>query len=209
MRLIHWLLAGAALLALTDDVASQVQPFPQPGVISGIARSQTYSAISVGLVPAASATDIWCLNGSTRKNVHLKRLLLSGTAGTAITTPVILLLRHALDTGGTPATSLALPVGAPNSPVNAPASATLTAYTANPTVNDASPNYLVAAAVPFLVTTGGAVPTTIYGGTSVDELDQGWFIPRAGTVVQQLCLNLNGVSISSGVLAISAEWAEE
>lgn len=203
------LLAGVVALASANAYAQGVNQVPQVGTISNILKRNTYSAISVGLVPAASATDIVCLNGSTSKNVHLRRVVLSGTAGTAITTPVVLKLNHSLDTGGTAATGLALPVAAPLNPNNPAATATLTSYTANPTVTDSTPNYLLAPAVSFGVTTTVGEADVYTAGTSIDFFDQGWDIPKAATVTQQLCLNLNGVSISSGVLAISLEWTED
>lgn len=204
------LLSSIVALGLIAPAAAQINTVPQTGLITSILKNPTYSAISVGLVPAASATDLFCLNGSTTKTVHLDRLRVSGTAGTAITTPVILKLNHSLDTGGTAATGLALPVAAPNNPGDPAATATLTAYTGNPTVNDSTPNYLHTAAVSFAVTTstnpGSGVE--LKAGTAIDFFNKGWDIPKASTVVQQLCVNLNGVSISSGVLAITAEWTE-
>ena len=197
-------LLGAGAIAL----AQGVNTVPQVGLITSTLNQNTFSAISVGLVPAASATDIFCLNGSTSKVVSLTRLLVTGTAGTAITTPVILKLNHSLDTGGTAATTLALPVAAANNGLDT-ATATLTAYTANPTVNDSTPSYLLAPAISFGATTTVNQPVEFHSGHNVDWFDKHWDIQKASTVVQQLCLNLNAVSISSGVLAISAEWTEQ
>ena len=196
-------LAGTGVAAL-----GQVNSVPQIGVITATQNIPTFSAISVGLVPASSATDIFCLNGSTTKTVSLTRLLISGTAGTAITTPVVLKLNHSLDTGGTAATGLALPASAPTNGADV-ATATLTAYTANPTIPDTSPNYLFAPAISFGATTTVNQPVEFHSGHNVDWFDKHWDIQKAATVVQQLCLNLNAVSISSGVLAISAEWTEQ
>ena len=196
-------LAGAGVAAL-----GQVNYVPQIGAITSTLNQNTFSAVSVGLAPASSATDIFCLNGSTSKTVHLDHLLITGTAGTAITTPVVLKLNHSLDTGGTPATGLALPAPAPNNSTDV-ATATLTAYTANPTVNDSTPNYLMAPAISFAVTTTANQPVNYYAGQPNGWFNKGWDIRPATTVVQQLCLNLNAVSISSGVLAISAEWTEQ
>lgn len=205
------LLSSVALVALGGAASAQVNVVPQVGVISGIVRSNTYTASSAQLVPAASATDIFCVNGSTSRNIHIKKFLISGTAGTAITTPILVNYNHSLDTGGTAATSLAAPVAVPNNPNNPTSTvAATTAYTGNPTVNDTAPNLLAAFAVSFAVTTtANPQPIAVYAGTTIDELDQAWDIPKASAVVNQICLNLDGKSISSGVLNVTAEWTED
>ena len=196
----------AALSFLCSAALAQVNVVPQVGVNSANIRQNTYGAISVGLVPAASATDIFCISGSASKTVTVRRILISGSAGTAITTPFVLLRRVSLDTGGTPATGIALPVAGRFSSINAAATAVLTAYTANPTINDSSPTYVAAVAVSVPVTTSQALFTELIFGSRIDAYDQGLDLRGAA---QQLCLNLNAASISSGVLAISIEWIEQ
>lgn len=203
------LLSAALVLGLIALAFAQVNSVPQVGVISGINRAQTYTASSVALVPAASATDFWCLNGSTSKNVSIRQITIAGTAGTAITTPVLVNLNHSLDTIGTPATGLALPVAVPLNTTNAAATATPTAWTANGTVNDATPNLLSVLVPTFQVTTTANLQTIQYFGTSVDELNQGLDIVKAATVVQQICLNMNGKTVSTGLLNITVVWTEQ
>lgn len=200
------LLVGALLGALCAPAFAQVNSVPQVGTITNINRLATYGAYSVGLVPAASATDIFCINASASRDISVREILISGTAGTAITTPVLLYRRASLDTGGTAATGLALPVGVPMISTDPASTATLTAYTANPTVVDASPVLLHSPAVSFSVTTSTNSSTFIYGGTNVDLLSKGFNLLKGST--QQLCLNLNAVSITSGVLAVGMKWVE-
>lgn len=173
-----------------------------------IAKSKTYHAISVSLVPASAATDIFCLNGSTTKTVHLDQVWVSGFSGTAITVPVIIKLNHSLDTGGTAATGLALPVPASAISTDPASTATLTAYTANPTIGDSTPSYLGAQAISLAVTTGAGVPVQFLPSTAADMFNKGWDIAPAATVVQQLCIYLNAATISSGSLTIWVEWTE-
>lgn len=207
------LLAIALLLELGASVptpaaaACSVNIVPGVGLICDIQKLRTYSAAAVGLVPAASATDILCLNGSASAAISLREIIISGSAGTAITTPVLLYRRVSLDTGGTAATGLALPVGVANISTDSAPTATLTAYTANPTVVDSSPSLLVAPAVSFSVTTGTNSATFIPAGSQVDFFSKGYDIPK-GSTTQQLCLNLNGVTVTTGVLAISLQWIE-
>ena len=195
-----------ALVGLIAPSFAQVNVVPQVGTISGIIKNPTYTASSVGLVPAASATDIFCISPGATRNITIRRVILSGTAGTAITTPVLVYRRVSLDTGGTAATSLAAPVAVPLFPADQASTATLVAYTANPTVVDSSPSLMKAPAVSFGVTTTVGRPFELLFGSAVDMFEHGLVLQKNTT--QQVCLNLNGVSISSGVLAISMEWQE-
>ena len=186
---------------------AQVNVVPQVGVNTANLRYPTYGAISIGLVPAAAATDIACLQGSASKVVTLNRLLISGTAGTAITTPFVILKRVLLDSGGTPATSTALPVAGKYDPQFGTATATLNAWTANPTINDASPTYIAAPAVTLPVTaSSGTTPTEVNFGTWSDAYNAG-IVLRGAT--QAVCINLNAATVTSGVLAITFEWVEQ
>lgn len=202
------LLASALFGALSAPAFAQaVNQVPQVGVISDIQKRITYGAASVGLVPASSATDIFCIAASTNRTVSVKEITLSGTAGTAITTPVLLYRRVSLDTGGTAATGAALPVAGTFSSSDPVSTAVLTAYTANPTIVDSAPTLLLGPAVSFSVTTGTNTPVIVNSGTQVDFFAKGFDLIKGST--QQLCLNLNGVSISSGVLAIGIKWTEQ
>src|SRR5580692_2774948 len=149
MKLKKLLLSSIAGLLFATSALAQCPGInctvPQSGV-AFIAKNKTYHAISVGLVPASAATDIFCINQSATKAVHVDSVTVTGTAGTAITTPIVLKLNHSQDTGGTAATGLALPVAAPGSSSDPAATATLTAYTANPTIPDSTPNYIGAMA---------------------------------------------------------------
>lgn len=202
------ILLAALVLGLITPALAQVNTVPQVGLVTGFLRNPTYTASSVALVPAASATDFWCISGSTSKTISIREIIVAGTAGTAITTPILVNLNHSLDTAGTPATGLALPVPAPLNPTDSAATATTTAWTANGTVNDATPNLLAVLTPTFQVTTTANTESQLLFGTSVDDFSKGIDIPKAGTVVQQVCLNLNGKSVSSGLLNITVQWTE-
>jgi len=208
----RFLLGSAALLMMGGLALSQINTVPQIGLITGVVGEPTYTATSVGLVPASSATDIFCINGSTSRNVHIRRFLISGTAGTAITTPILVNYNHSLDTGGTAYSSgVQMPVAKPLNPNDATStSAAVKAYSANPTVNDTGPVLLASISPTFAVTTTANPVTQLIFGPGVNGLglDKSITIPKASAVVAQVCLNLNGASISSGVLNITAEWTE-
>jgi len=202
------LLLGALIwLGAASAAFAQVNTVPQIGTISAVLKYPTYSASSVGLVPAASATDIWCIAASSTRNISIKQIKVSGTAGTAITTPFLIYRRASLDTGGTAATSLALPVAGKLFAGDSAATATLTAYTANPTIVDSSPVLLDVIQPTLAVTTtaNAAMPPSSFG-EAVAWFSHGLVLQKGTT--QQVCLNLNGVSVSSGVLNINAIWTE-
>lgn len=201
------LLGGVGLLALTAAALSQVNVVPQIGVINSLQKQLTYSAVSIGLVPASAATDIFCISGSTTRSISIKRVEISGIAGTAISVPMAFLRRVSLDTGGTAATGAALPVATPNNPPDAAATAVLTAYTANPTIVDASPTYLRAAYLSFPLTTGDVNQLPWLFGEEVGFFSKSADIPRG--VVGQYCINMNAATVSSGLINISISWTEQ
>lgn len=186
---------------------AQVSVVPQVGLITSVLKQNTYSAISHGLVPASAATDILCISSGTSKNVSIKRVEISGVAGTAINVPFAILRRITLDTGGTPATGAALPIGAANFSTDPASTAVLTAYTGNPTITDASPTYYRTGYVGLpLAASGGASIVSMLFGEEVGWFTKGLDILKGST--QQYCLNLNATTVSSGLLEINMSWTE-
>lgn len=202
------LLIGALLGALCAPAFAQVNVVPQVGVESGIVKQATYSAASIGLVPAASATDIFCISGGATKNISIKRISISGTAGTLVTAPFTLLRRVSLNTGGTAATTTALPIASQNFSTDANATAVLIAYTANPTIVDSSPLYFRSATLSLNTTSAlVAAPRLVWEfGEAVGTFSRGLDILK--NTAQQVCINLNAVSVSSGLLNIDMTWVE-
>jgi hypothetical protein len=200
---------GAALAALLSS-AALAQPYPQVGVTWGYVPAKTYSAAFIGLVPAASATDLVCLSGSSTKTIALQSVKLSGTAGTLVTLPVTLLRRAALDSGGTAASTTANPANtiSKRDTGNATATAVPISYTANPTINDTSPTYIDSASMTLNVTgtTAAAVVPLVFdfAKDAVNLLQA----PVLRGTTQQICVNLNAISVSSGVINGSLSWVE-
>jgi hypothetical protein len=208
------LLAGVAIAALCGVAASQVNFVPQPGITSGYLAKTTYSSAFFGLVPPASATDEICIAGSASKVIRVGRIMISGTAGTLVTLPITVVRRAVADTGGTAATTTANPGvttqiasrDTGQSP-NSGATATLISYTAVPTINDAAPVYVDSALLTLNLTSasGGGI-TTFDWSRDVENNIQ---IPTLRGVAQQLCVNFNAVSISTGSVTGSIVWSEE
>lgn len=198
----------AAVIAVA--VAQPVNVVPQTGMITNVLPKTTYSAVALALPPAASATDIACIAGAASKTISVQRIAITGTAGTLVTAPFTLVRRTTADTGGTAATTTAnwaatIAKMDTNNPTQA---ATLISYSANPTINDASPVYVRSSHLTIPVTSAGTSTVPIiwaFGGEGVGQ-DQRLILRGAA---QQACINLNAVSVSSGLLHISVEWTEE
>lgn len=202
------LLLSIVALALFSSGAL-AQPLPQQGVTWGYVPKAQYFAGFIGLVPAASATDIVCIAGSATKTVKVTKFVLSGTAGTLVTVPVALYRRAAADTGGTAAATTANPTNNVTKldTTIAAATATTISYTANPTIGSAG-TIIEARSLTLPTTAAGTVVNSLildYGDDISNLLPA---ITLRG-VAEQLCLNLTAVSITTGVLSGTIAWFEE
>lgn len=211
-KTIHILALIAAFTAVVVGVHAQVNRVTGPGVLDfgGAAKVnsdgelKTYSATVTGLVPAASATDVACLAGSATKTVRAQSVRVSGTAGTLITLPVLLRKNASADSGGTTVAVSFTPYA--HLSTDAANTATVTAYTANPTVNDTVPGVLDAQTLTLPVTSAGTSSSQVLftwsgqGGTRA---------PVLVGVAQQLCVNLGAVSVTTGSLSVRFTWTEE
>lgn len=200
------------LLGLIAPAAAQVNTVPQVGVTSAYVPKATYSAVFIGLAPAASTTDLLCIAGSSSKTIRVQSIRMSGSAGTTLSLPVTVLRRASLDTGGTAATTTANPANtiSKRDTTQAAATATLISYTANPTVNDSSPTYIDSAQLAVSLTTMATVGNIVTFDWSRDNTNL-LLAPtiRNGQTTQQICVNLNATSLSSGLLTGSITWTEE
>ena len=203
------LLAPSLAFGQTSPSGGGVNTVPQVGVISSVANQQpTYTAGFIGLVPPASATDTICIAGSATKTIAVTRIQLSGTAGTLVTLPVTLVRRATVATGGTAASTTANPANniAKHDTASPTASAVPISYTAVPSITDSSPTYLQTQSLTLPVTSAGVATVPLdwrYGNIAVGEQP----LLLKG-IAQQLCLNLNTISVSSGVLNGSITWYE-
>ena len=209
------LLTALALVALATSALAQVAFTPQVGVTSGYLAKNTYSSAFFGLVPPASATDVVCIAGSASKVVRVDRITIGGTAGTLVNLPINVVRRATADTGGTIGTTTANPgittqIASRDTGqgTNTSATAVLVSYTAVPTINDAAPVYLDSAMM-ALGTTGttAVLPLTAFDWSR--DIENNVQVPTLRGTAQQICVNFNAVSITSGVLNGSITWTEE
>lgn len=200
--------AGAAQAQVPCTAVGGVNSVPQVGVnCNQEPLIASFGAMGFGIVPAASATDVACITGSATRVIRVQYVKVSGTAGTLVTLPILLNKHTVANTGGTPAVTTALPV-----PVSldtgvattAQATATVTAYTANPTIDATA--LQIDAQVASLNTTSALVN----GTGAIFDYSRRTFMsgPVLRGVAQQACVNLGTISVSSGLLAISFGWTE-
>lgn len=205
-----WLLGFVLALACSPASAQcvavgGVNNVPVPGLSCLNEPLQpSYAATGVGVVAAAAATDVACLTGSATRVIRVQQIRIGGTATTAISVPVLLMKRATADTGGTAATGTALPVPYSLDSTMAAATATTIAYTANPTVNDASPGIVDSAelSLPLIATGSASAVNFDYQPRNYVEA-----ITLRG-VAQQLCVNLNATSPAGNLLNVTFRWTE-
>lgn len=200
------LLLGFTTLASAQCVAvGGVNSVPQPGMNCLSEPSvATFLAGGYGIVPASSATDIACITGSATRVTRVQSVRLSGTAGTLVTLPILVTKHTVANTGGTAAVTTALPVPTKLDSNSAAATATTTAYTANPTI-DATAAILSAQTTSFNTTAALVAPSPMLW----DWKERNFMTaPILRGVAQQLCVNLGGISVSSGLLAVAFSWTE-
>ena len=205
-------LLALLLLAALGSSPALAQPAPQFGITAGYVPKATYSAVFIGLVPAASTTDLFCINGAAAKTIRLQSIRISGSAGTTLSLPVTILRRVTLNTGGTPASTTANPANtiSRRDTTQAPPVATLISWTANPTINDTSPTYIDSAQLAISLTTMATVGNIVLFDWAKDT-ENNLQPPtiRNGQTTQQICANLNSTSLASGLLTGSITWIEE
>jgi hypothetical protein len=159
-------------------------------------RARTYSA-STSVAAAAAATDIFTLTGSASATIYVTRVIVSGIQTTAGLADVQLIKYSTADTGGTSGAVTAVP----HDSLDAAATATCLAYTANPTTGAAVGTFR-----------RGYVP--VAGATSVvnpvvtfDFGDKGKAVILRG-IAQLIAVNLGGATLTGGTFDISIEWYE-
>ncbi len=161
--------------------------------------AQSYSVVSIGLVPSATATDLFTVTGSASKEVHITRIIVSCTQTTAGAIDLVLLGRSTADTLGT-STS---PTIKKHDTQNAAATATVNAYTANPTVGTLDAN--IRSYKLSCLATSTATPQDI---VIENFVGRGQDVVLRGTG-QVFVISLNSQTVTGGSFDISIEWYEK
>src|SRR6185295_897807 len=160
----------------------------------------SYAAAVVGLVAAATPTDVFTIYGSGTKTVRIIRVEVSATENTAAIRDVVLIKRSTANTGGT-STS---PTRVTYDSSNAAATATVLAYTANPTLGTGVGNIRTAKIDVPATNLVGSTDRIMW--TFGDRPSQA--VVLRGTS-EGLAVNLNSVTSANNSFDISIEWTEE
>lgn len=206
----HLLIAGAlSMLAMPAFAQTTVKVCSQ--ATSGcqdVGPTNPYPATLLNEVPSyvatidahnySSAGDVMCVSGSNTKVVRLKVLRVSAIASQAVAANILLSIRSAADTGGTPTSVAVMPLD-PNNPLSV---ATVTKFSGQaPTpgnlIGIAATQRLAVAAVGAPI--GGAPAQFVFG------LPSGQVVTLRGPG-NQACLNVSATS--GGLWDVSAEWTE-
>lgn len=199
---------------LTADTSRQAQVIADPVIGTRMARvtpegalrtsrvaptKATYSASVNALAPALTPTDIFTVTGSATRTVKITKIQIDATATAAAVIAVFLPKRSTANAGGTSTAPTRVPLDS----TNAAATATVLAYTANPTTlgtlvgNIRQEKLLVST-----TTSSGETLLLQFGDTSGSPI----VLRGTGEV---LAFNLNAVSLAGGSINLFVEWTEE
>lgn len=166
-------------------------------VTNNILTRTTYSAAITGLVSAALATDVFTISGSGTKTIKVTKISIDGLAAAGGNFTVQLIKRSTANSAGTSTTL----TDVPHDSTDAAATATVKAYTVNPTLGTA-----VGTVRSNRVFISGVSTTS-----SVEDIqnfgDLGQEIILRGTT-ESLCMNLGATTITTPSLNIWVEWVE-
>jgi hypothetical protein len=158
--------------------------------------ARTYSA-SANITLAASATDVMAFFGNGTTTVQVTKIRVTGIQTTTGIVDFLLVRRSTANSGGT-SSNFSL---AQHETTDAANSSTPIAYTANPTPGTSLGN------IRRWYQAISATTTPEFSEFTLEFGENGKPLILSGTT-QGICLNLNGVTVTGGVLSVSIEWIE-
>ncbi len=199
-------LSGVA--ALTTDASLVValspnSPLPAgTNAIGSTANSAplkaTYSASINNLAPALTPSDIFTITGSASKTIKIHGIQIDATATAAAVIAVFLVKRSTANSAGTSTAPVVVPLDS----TSAAGTATVLAYTANPTVGTLVGNIRSEKLLVSTVTTSGETLLINFGNIIGSPI-----VLRG--ITQVLAFNLNAVTLAGGSVNCFVEWTEE
>ena len=202
--------SGASADTLTIDAtskAARVTEYDSTGRELSV-QSKTTFAASGTFTPPATPTDMLVIGGSASKTVRIVSIKFTTTNTAAGSQQFLLVKRSSADTNGTPVSATPIPLDSNDS-----ASATVTHYTANPTLGST-----VGTISTVRVASPAAVPGSFAGVVSDAGFEMlHWMqnsmmdkpITLRGTA-QQVAVNFAGAALVSGQThAYTVVWIEE
>ncbi|MBC7564852.1 hypothetical protein H7100_01305 [Candidatus Saccharibacteria bacterium] len=189
--------SATSMVALDTALPAGTNTIGSVSIVS--APPATYSASITGLASGTLAVDIFTLTGSATKTVYITRIDIDGTLTTAAQVMVLIIKRSTADTGGVSTAPTRVPLDS----LSAAATATVLAYTSNP-----SPGTAIGTTTATRVFLPGAATATDAQGISIiyGQAGEQQMILRG--INQVLAVNLNTVTLTGASLNINIEWTE-
>lgn len=190
---------GQRVLDLGGSAANDTTGAFVPVVEIGGHRA-AYGAWTGSFTPVANATDVFQLFGSSGKLIRVRSIIISGTATAAAQILVGMILRTALNSGGTPVAITPCRQDSADDAV----SATVQTYSANPSALGAGIAFR-GGRLGLSPPSNGPIDRLIFKfGANSDKA------PVLQSASQSVCLNLGGGVVPAGAaLEISCSWSEE
>jgi hypothetical protein len=160
----------------------------------------TYAAAIRNVATASTATDVLTIAGSATKLVKILRIRISGSQTGNSVTPIVLIKRSALDTGGTFTTLTNVPYDS-SDPA---ATAIVKSYTANPTTLGAAVGTIRQDQVTF--NNGLASGLEDRAIFDFGEFSKPVYLRNAN---ENLAINFNSTSVTAASINFTVEWTEE
>lgn len=160
----------------------------------------SYSAAIVGLVVANTPTDIFTITGSSTKTIRITFVEITGTETNATVRDVVLLKRSTANSGGTSTTQTAVA----SDSNNAAATATVRAYTVNPTLGTLVGNIRARKADIDITSKSG--PIELVSWVFGERPSQAIVLRGTSEVVS---VNLNSITSAGNSFDVGIEWTEE
>ena len=189
---------AASTAAAAADPAIVVALSPNSPMPTAAAPA-TYSASIVGLATAVTATDIFTITGSATKTVRVSRIMVNGVQTTAAQVNVLIVKRSTANSAGTSTA----PTAVSYDTTNAAATATVLAYTANPTLGTA-----VGTASASRAFIPGAATASDAQGLEIVSGDVGQQMMTLRGTAQVLAVNLNATTVAGSAINVTIEWTE-
>jgi hypothetical protein len=190
--------SGEQDVYITNTLAN---PVPITGDISVTSEGvhNTYSVATLSIPLASTATDVFTISGSSTRIIKVTKISITGVASTSASTPIQIIKRTGVNTGGTRTSITAVALDSEN---ESPA-ATLEYYTTNAT-NLGNGLGNIEAWRQFIPSPFGASnpPTSFDYGTRNSQA-----IVLHGTN-EVLAINMNGITPNDTLLDIAIEWIE-
>lgn len=158
----------------------------------------TYSASVNNLAPALTPSDIFTITGSASKTIKIHSIQIDATATAAAVIAVFLVKRSTANTVGTSTAPTVVPLDS----TSAAGTATVRAYTANPTVGTLVGNIRSEKLLVSTTTSAGETLLINFGNILGSPI-----VLRG--IAEVLAFNLNAVTLVGGSVNCFVEWTEE